>query len=382
MDSIEILARLVGFPTISSSSNLGLVGFAADLLSSHGFAVRVIPEAEGRKASLLASAGPDNVPGILLSGHTDVVPVADQNWSSDPFNLVERDGRFYGRGAADMKGFIACALAAALKIGSFKLSAPLQIALSYDEEIGCVGVRPLLDLLQELGVKPRICLIGEPTSMRVVVAHKGKFSARAICSGTASHSASAPLAQNAIHLAVDFIERLRARQQEISVTGVRELGYVIPYTTIHVGHISGGLALNIVPEYCAVDFEVRNVAAHSSEVILDEIRKDAALIRDAARNRFPAADIQVEVINTYPGLATRSDSEPVMLLNSILGGSGVTKVAFGTEAGLYANRLGVSAVVCGPGSMDQGHIADEFISRAQIEHCDAMLSSLIAHIAA
>jgi acetylornithine deacetylase len=380
-DRREILARLVAFPTVSAASNLGLIDWAATLLAAYGIATTRVPDATGLKAGLVATVGPAGRPGVVLSAHTDVVPVDGQRWTGDPFALTERDGRLYGRGTTDMKGFLASALHAALRAAATQLASPLHLALSWDEEIGCVGARTLLPAVAALPVRPAFCIVGEPTRMAVVTGHKGKTAARAICTGRDGHSALAPQALNAIHLACDFVAALRVRQAEIAADGRRDPGYAVPYTTLHAGRIDGGVALNIVPNRCTVDFEIRNLAADNPAEILAGLRADAGRIAAAERERFPEAAIEIDVTNAYPGLDTDPASEAVALVRA-LAGTGTGKVAYGTEAGLFVEMLGVPTVVCGPGDMAQGHRPDEFVSEAELAACDAMLDRLLARLAA
>lgn len=254
MDSIAILEKLVAFPTVSRDSNLGLISYVAEVLEEHGIAYELIHDAAGGKANLFATVGPKDRPGVMLSGHTDVVPVEGQAWTMPPFALTQHDGRLYGRGTADMKGFVACALRAMVMAARQPLKVPLHLALSYDEEVGCLGVRSLVGMLAEMPVKPWLCLVGEPTGMQVATGHKGKLAARATCCGREGHSALAPLALNALHLGCDFVGVLRDEQDRLAREGARDTDYDIPYTTVHVGKMSGGVALNIVPGYprCAL----------------------------------------------------------------------------------------------------------------------------------
>ncbi|TIS54435.1 MAG: M20/M25/M40 family metallo-hydrolase, partial [Mesorhizobium sp.] len=272
MDSISILERLIAFPTVSRDSNLDLIGYAADLLGASGIASQLIHSADGHKANLFATIGPTDKPGIMLSGHTDVVPVDGQNWTLPPFAMTARGGKLYGRGAADMKGFVASALAACLTASKMMLRTPLHLALSYDEEVGCLGVRDLIEMLGAAPQRPLLCIVGEPTNMQVATGHKGKLAARAVCRGREGHSALAPLALNAIHLGCDFVRALRDEQERLAREGARDGDYDIPYTTVHVGKINAGVALNIVPNLCEVDFEIRNVAADDAAGILDRLR--------------------------------------------------------------------------------------------------------------
>ncbi|HLY54623.1 MAG TPA: acetylornithine deacetylase [Stellaceae bacterium] len=379
--TVDLLEKLVAFPTVSRDSNLDLVRFVQARLAPLGAALTLVPDESGRKASLCAVIGSPVPGGIILSGHTDVVPVDGQAWSSDPFRLRKAQDRLYGRGTADMKGFLAASLRAAALAARRKLARPLHLAFSYDEEIGCVGVRPLLDELKRRDLRPALCIVGEPTGMEVVTRHKGKTALRATCRGREAHSAAAPTALNAIHLAVDLIDRLRRRQTALACDGTRDPGFDVPFSTIHVGRIEGGTALNIVPGRCTVDFEFRTLAADDPARLLDGVAADAAAIVRAMRDRFPEAAIEIETVNQYPGLAP-ADDESVRLAAALAGAAGTSAVAFGSEAGLYREVLGVPAVLCGPGSMAQGHKADEYVTADQLARCDAMLDAVIDRLAA
>jgi len=381
MDSIAILERLIAFPTVSRDSNLDLIFYASDLLGASGIACRIIHSADGHKANLFATIGPADKPGIMLSGHTDVVPVDGQNWTLPPFPMTTRDGKLYGRGAADMKGFVASALATCLKASKMALRTPLHLALSYDEEVGCLGVRDLIEMLSAAPQRPLLCIVGEPTNMQVATGHKGKLAARAVCKGREGHSALAPLALNAIHLGCDFVRALRDEQDRLARDGARDGDYDIPYTTVHVGKINAGVALNIVPNLCEVDFEIRNVAADDAAIILDRLRIAAARIASDAASVAAEAAIDIEITNTYPGLNTPPTSEAVAFVKSLTGANDTMKVAFGTEGGLFSRDLGTPAVVCGPGSMAQGHKPDEYVSVEQLRRCDEMLERLRSRLA-
>ncbi|PLP59395.1 acetylornithine deacetylase [Mesorhizobium loti] len=377
MTSIEILERLIAFPTVSRDSNLALIRYVADLFEAKGIQCQLIPSPDGHKANLFVTIGPADRPGVMLSGHTDVVPIDSQDWTLPPFEMSKRDGKLFGRGAADMKGFVACAVAAALKATEQPLRTPLHLALSYDEEIGCLGVRSLVEMLAAAPHKPLLCIVGEPTSMQVATGHKGKVAARALCRGREGHSALAPLALNAIHLGCDFINALRGEQDRLAQDGARDGDYDIPYTTVHAGKINGGVALNIVPNLCQVDFEIRNIAADNPDIILERLRGEADRIAAAASHIAPEAAIDIEITNTYPGLDTPANSEAVAFVKSLTGANGTIKVAFGTEGGLFSRDVGTPTVVCGPGSMAQGHKPDEFVTVEQMHRCDDMLEKLL-----
>lgn len=382
MNTQELLSKLVGFPTVSRESNLELIHFARDLLGANGVRCDLVPDETGTKANLFATIGPEDRPGVLLSGHTDVVPVDGQDWSSDPFRLRHEGGRLYGRGTTDMKGFVASALAAAQTASTRTLKTPLHLALSHDEEVGCVGVRSLIDLLAQSSIRPAICIVGEPTSMAVATGHKGKTVLRAVCTGKEAHSALAPKAVNAIHLAADLVSEIRAIQAGLAERGAHDAEYDVPYTTLHVGRISGGTALNIVPNRCGIEFEIRNLPGDDPAAILAELRAAADRICQDARKRAEEAGIAIDVVNDYPGLATAKEAEAVRFVGALTGANGTMKVDFGTEGGLFSERLGVPTIVCGPGSMAQGHKPDEFVTQDQLAACDAMLARLIDRLEA
>jgi acetylornithine deacetylase len=379
--SLGFLHRLLAFPTITRQPNLDLILWVQGQLQAHGISSRIVHDETGTKANLYATVGPAGVPGILLSGHTDVVPVAGQDWTVPPFEATDRDGKVYGRGAADMKGFVACALDAMLTASEKPLKRPLSLALSYDEEIGCVGVRRLLDLLEHDAVRPTLCVVGEPTSMRVATGHKGKVNLRATCHGLEGHSALAPKALNAIHLACDVVSTLRQTQDRLATEGARDDDYDIPYSTVHVGVINGGTALNIVPNRCTLDFEIRYLQADKPATLLDGIREEADAIASRARAHTPKAGIDIETVNEYPGLDTHPTSQAVAFIESMLAHRRPRmKVAFGTEGGLFTQRLDVPVVVCGPGSMDQGHKPDEYVTHEQMHECDAFMGRIVASL--
>jgi acetylornithine deacetylase len=379
-----ILADLIGFDTTSALPNLGLIEHVQALLESEGIACTVIPDVTGEKANLFATVGPTDRGGVMLSGHSDVVPVAGQAWTRPPFQLTEAEGRLYGRGTADMKGFVACAIAALLKAKAVEasLQVPLHLALSHDEEVGCLGVRSLIDLLAEAPFRPRMCIVGEPTGMLVASGHKGKVALRANCTGREGHSALAPLALNALHLAADFVGIVRGLQAEVAASGRRDGDYDVAYTTLHVGKLSGGVQVNIVPNAAVIDFEIRSLAEDDPEALIAELRARAEALVAPLRAEFPEAAIVIERLWDYPGLGTAADAGVVRFVQSLTGANGTIKVAFGTEGGLFHQRLGIPTVICGPGSMAQGHKPDEFVTADQLQRCEAMLAALILRLQA
>jgi acetylornithine deacetylase len=378
---LDIFKRLIAFDTVSSESNMALIDYVRELMASHGIETLIVKDASATKANLFASTGPREQPGILLSGHTDVVPVAGQAWTMPPFQATLKDGRLYGRGSCDMKGFIALAIDAMLDAAQLNLTRPLQLALSHDEEIGCVGVRRLLDVLDLAPLRPFLCVIGEPTSMQFALGHKGKSSYRTYCRGQEAHSSLAPQAVNAVHLACDFIGALRDSQKRIEQHGLRDEGYDIPYSTVHIGRIEGGKALNIVPNLCTLEFEFRNLPADNPDQLLAELSERAeALVREA-RQVSSVAAIDIEMMNEYPGLDTHPSVEAVRLLHSFAAtDTQQVKVSFGTEGGLFAHRLNVPVVVCGPGSIEQAHKPDEYIEQSQMVAGERFLQTLLGSL--
>jgi acetylornithine deacetylase len=376
MQTRDILARLIGFDTVSSNPNMALMEYVRDLLAAAGIEVLLIPDVGGGKANLYATVGPAGA-GVMLSGHTDVVPVTGQAWTVPPFELTEADGRYYGRGTADMKGFVACAIAAMINAAVRDLRTPLHLALSYDEEIGCMGVRSLIDMLACAPVRPAICIVGEPTGMQVATGHKGKVALRATCVGREGHSALAPMALNALHLGADFVRAVRDIQADVALHGVQDGDYDVPYATLHVGKMQGGVQVNIVPNLAVVDWEIRAPAGEDVAALIARVVAAAEGIVAPLRGDFPEAAIRVERLWDYPGLGTPTDGRVVRFVQSLTGANGTIKVAFGTEGGLFAERLGIPTVICGPGSMAQGHKPDEWVSVEQIARCAAMLGALL-----
>ena len=383
MTTVRILERLIGFNTVSHESNLDLIEYARSLLAEAGTRVDLVHDGTGRKANLYATVGPQDKSGVLLSGHTDVVPVEGQNWSVPPFEATCRPGCVYGRGAADMKGFVACALRAMVAASERTLRTPLHLALSHDEEIGCVGVRSLIAALEDAPFRPAMCIVGEPTSMEVATGHKGKLNLVAECTGVEAHSAYAPKVVNAIHLASELVALIRRIQGDlINDREKHDHAYEIPHTTLHVGRINGGTALNIVPKSCRLDFEIRNLGRDDPEKALEEILEGADRITAVARSFHSSSGIRIKQAGSYPALDTDEDEPVVGIARELSGSSRLLKVSFGTEGGLFNAVLGIPTVVCGPGSMEQGHKPDEFVATDQLERCDALLDALICRLEA
>jgi len=378
--SRALLQRLVGFATVSRDSNLELIGFIRDYLAEHGVASELFLNDEGTKANLFATIGPADRGGVVLSGHTDVVPVDGQAWTLEPFSMTERDGRLYGRGTADMKGYIACVLAAVPALLAQPLKTPVHLAFSYDEEVGCLGVRSMLAALQQRPHKPRLCLIGEPTELKPVLGHKGKLAMRCQVHGAACHSAYAPYGVNAIEYAARLIGKLGEIGDELAQPVHHDPRFDPPFSTVQTGVIKGGRALNIVPEECAFDFEVRALPGFQAQAVADRLQTYAeAELLPRMRAVNAGSDIRLQPLSAYPGLATPADSEAARLVALLSGSDDFGTVAFGTEGGLF-DQAGIPTVVCGPGSMEQGHKPDEFVSVEQLRGCDAMLQRLVEYL--
>lgn len=374
--SRALLADLIAFDTTSRESNLALIEYVRDYLAALGIASELLFDAEGRKANLYARLGPAGPGGVMLSGHSDVVPVDGQAWSVAPFALSERDGRLYGRGTADMKGFLACVLAALPCFQARPLRQPLHIALSYDEEVGCLGVRSLVERLRASPERPAICLIGEPTEMRPVLGHKGKLAMRCEVHGAACHSAYAPQGVNAIEYAARLIGRLGEIGQRLAAAAQHDARFDPPFSTLQAGVIQGGRALNIVPAECRFDFEMRALPGDDPRQVVAELHDYAEReLLPRMRAVGAASAIRFRELSSYPGLLTAADSSAARLLAWLCGRDDFTTVAYGTEGGLF-DEAGIATVVCGPGSMEQGHKPDEYVSLEQLSRCDALLARL------
>lgn len=377
------LARLVAHPTVSSDTNLPLIEEIETALTNTGAVCERFYDGTGQKSALLVRLGPATHGGLMLSGHVDVVPVVGQDWTVPPFTLTRNNGRLYGRGTTDMKGFVASALALAEMIDVKSLAAPLWLAISYDEEIGCVGVRPMLEEIVARDLLPDLIVVGEPTSMQLGLGHKGKMAFQVKAKGVPRHSAEAPLALNALHIATDFISGLRRLQEEIEARGPREPGYSVPYATVHVGKLSGGTAINLVPDHAELLMECRMMAADDPLALAEQIRKAGAAAVEPYRDRFREASIDIEITGNYPGHSVGAEHPVIQAFASCLPkGSKECRVSFGTEAGLFAQALDVPVVICGPGSMDQGHRPDEFIDESQLAVCDGVLAAAAARFCA
>lgn len=369
----RILRDLVAFDTTSAKSNLPLMAYVTQYLESHGVASRLIMDETGQKANLWATIGPEGDGGLILNGHTDCVPVEGEVWTSDPFTLTERDGRLYGRGSADMKGFVASALAAVPDLLAAKLPRPVHLAFSHDEEIGCIGVRSLLREIAANGPRAACCIVGEPTSMQVVTGHKGGRAYRCHFTGLPVHSSLAPRGASAIEPAAELVLFIRDLAAELA-NGPQDEDFDLPHSTISAGLIEGGTAINIVAASCTVTFEFRNLAALDQESLFRRIEAEVlGPILTRARRNFPEAKATFEQIYEYPAHDIPADADLVTRMKHVVGRNDHSKVAFGAEAGLFLRELGLPTVLCGPGSISVAHRPDEYVERSQLEACDRMI---------
>jgi acetylornithine deacetylase len=378
-NAIDVLETLVAFDTTSRNSNLPLIEWVEAYLDKLGVAHERIPDDTGKKTNLWATIGPKDVPGYILSGHTDVVPVDGQDWATDPFKLTRKGDKLYGRGSTDMKGFVACAIAAVPDMLKRDLKAPFHLALSYDEEVGCLGAQRLGAFVEKLAVKPIACFVGEPTTLDVVIGHKSKRSFVVKLRGRNCHSSLAPQGVNAVEFGARIISKVRDIAERLANVGPRDSLYDIPFSTAHTGFFHGGTVLNLVAEESHFEFEFRTIAGDDLEALTDEVTSYA---RDTIEPQMKAVDpktgIDIHIRSSIPGLDTDAEADVIALAKKLAGRNAHSKVAYCTEAGLF-QEAGVPSVVIGPGSIDQAHKADEFITVGEIEKCCAFLDKLMAH---
>lgn len=373
MDTPEILARLVAFPSVVGTPNAKIVDWIRTYLQGLGAHVTVLPGPEGDRSNIFATIGPKDVAGYILSGHMDVVPAGEPNWTSEPFTLRREANRLYGRGTTDMKGFLAAALAAAPQLAKANLARPIHLAFSYDEEAGCRGVPHLLARLKELCAHPQGAIIGEPSRMRAVRAHKGKAAARVSIGGRAGHSSRPDLALNAIHAMSNVLSSAVDEAQKLTL-GPFDPAFEPPYSTLQAGVISGGLALNIVPDNCRLDLEARGIANVDPEELLDPVRHSAETLKEQGFS------VEWAPLSSYPALSLAKNAPLAILMEEITGRPSLAAVSYGTEAGLY-QAAGIDAIICGPGDIDRAHKPDEYILEDELHECHRMLLALAAQCA-
>jgi len=377
-DTIEWCRKLIRHQSVSMTPNLALIDEVKAFLDGLGYETLVVRDPTETKANLYATIGPDVAGGVILSGHSDVVPTEGQDWATDPYEIDIRDDKMYGRGSCDMKGFLACLLAKAETFKNADLRVPIHLAFTYDEEVGCLGVPSLVEAINNLPHKPAMCIVGEPTEMKVITQHKGKFSARAHFTGRSGHSSLPAEGVNAVEFASEFVVYLRKLGRECREHGPHDDEFVPNHTTFHTGVIKGGTQLNIIPQNCFVDFEFRNLPNDDREAlkarIYDYIENT---LQPEMREIYPDVGIEVEVVSDMPGLATGDDEEVTKLVMALTGANTTGKVSFGTEAGAFSALGDIPTVVCGPGNIEQAHKPDEFIELDQLGRCEVFLDKLL-----
>ncbi len=375
-----MIERLIAFNTVSRDSNLGLIEWVRDYLHGHGAKTRLTHDATGKKANLFATLGEGAKPGLILSGHSDVVPVDGQAWDTDPFVATERDGKLYARGSADMKGFIGVILAQAPRfveaLNRGRLDAPLHYALSYDEEVGCLGVRGLIRDLEENGIRPAGCVVGEPTSMQPIIAHKGTHRFRCAVHGREAHSSYVTRGVNAIEYAARLVVYIRQLADRLAQLEQRDYGFTVPYSTLSTGLIRGGIAANVVPKDCEFSFDMRTLPTASPEALYQEIRGYAEVLAREMQAVDPDSGIDLVWASQTVGLAASETDSIVRWAMQLSRKTTVGKVSYGTEAGLF-QKMGVPSVICGPGDIAEAHRPNEFVALEQLAQCEAFMNRIL-----
>lgn len=374
--TVDLLDRLIAYPTVSTDSNLEMIIDLSGRLQSLGARTHIFGDETGSKATLFGSLGPDVPGGVLLSGHSDVVPVTDQDWSSDPFQMRQADGLLYGRGTCDMKGFIAASVVMAERYAALPLKRPVHFAFTYDEETGCLGAQALIPELTRLGIKPDIAIIGEPTEMRVIEGHKGCCEYTTRFEGLEGHGSSPDLGVNAAEYAVRYVARLMALREDLRARVPAGSRFEPPYTTINIGRVQGGHAHNVIVGKAEVDWEFRPVQTSDFRFVKDTM--EAFIEQDLLpqmRAVYPQAEISTETLGEVVGLEPMTENAARDLMVGLLGANSAGVVPFGTEAGLF-QQMGMDVIVCGPGSIAQAHKPDEFVSLDQLDACLGMLERL------
>lgn len=376
LSTAELLSRLVSYDTTSRNSNLELMGFVREYLDAHGVPYRVSMDATGQKANIHAIIGPHEAGGVALSGHVDTVPVDGQAWTADPFTLRHANGRLYARGSADMKGFVSACLAAVPDFASKKLARPLHLFISYDEEVGCQGAQRLIEDLDASGLKPSLCVVGEPSGMQPILAHKGKLNLRVRVRGLTGHSSEPGKGVNAIQAAGEAVAYVASEARRLASEGPFQDGFDPPHTTIHIGTIQGGTILNIIPERCEFIMEWRTIPGDDAQRHVERLRDFVATHIEPAMhavNRDTGFDF--DVLTTMPGLSLDADHPLTAIVKQLTGSNSTGKVSYGTEGGYYQNS-GIPTIICGPGHIAQAHQPDEWIAQDQLDACDVFIRRL------
>ena len=382
LSTTEVLQRLVGFDTTSRNSNLDLIGWAGAYLDDLDVPYRLSFDPTGQKANLHAIVGPQVAGGIALSGHTDVVPVDGQAWSSDPFQLRRDDGRLFGRGTADMKGFVAACLAAVPMFQAARLARPVHLLLSYDEEVSCDGARRLIEDFGESGLTPSFCIVGEPSGMQPILAHKGRLAVQVTVRGRTGHSSDPGKGVNAVFAAAEAVAWVAGEARRLASEGPFADGFDPPHTTVHVGTLHGGTILNIIPESARFVMEWRDIPGSDARAEVTRMRAHVAAVLEPAMHAIdPSTGFEFDVLNRLPELALDPLHPLATLVSQLTGSNSAGHVSYGTEAGLF-EKAGIPSIVCGPGHIAQAHQADEWIAESELAACDAFLGRLASRLAA
>jgi acetylornithine deacetylase len=375
--ALDLVRSLVRINTVSRNSNLELIHLVRDRLLKIGVKSRLTYNFDKTKANLFATLGDQKSAGIILSGHTDTVPWDGQDWSVDPLSALVKDGNLYGRGSADMKGFIGIALAHAEQFAQSKAPFAIHLALSYDEEVGCFGVKELIADMKDAGIKPLACIVGEPTNMVPAIAHKGVYRYRCCVRGKEAHSSLTPLSVNAIEEAAKLITHIRGMADEMKANEPRYEGFDVPFSTASVGQFQGGIADNVVPRDAWFHYEFRDLPTADVVAMQKQVVAQSNIARAAMKKIAPEAGFSFETICEVPSFLGSAKDGITQLAQRLSGETTTTLVAFGTEAGVFKNA-GIRTVVCGPGSIDQAHQPDEFVSLAQLARCEQFMQKLAA----
>jgi acetylornithine deacetylase len=375
--ALELAQTLVRINTVSANPNLELIHFVRDELARLGVASRLTFNADRTKANLFATLGEGKPAGIILSGHTDTVPWDGQEWTHDPLGATVQNGRLYGRGSADMKSFIGIALSQARHFLESDAPFAVHLAFSFDEEVGCLGVKELIADMKDAGIQPLACIVGEPTSMVPAIAHKGVYRYRCCVRGKEAHSSLTPQSVNAIEMAARVVGGLRDMAEGLERNEPRYEGFDVPFTTISVGQFHGGIADNVVPRDAEFRYEFRDLPTADVVLLQQQVIAHARSLEPAMKKVAPDAGFRFETICEVPSFLGSTGDAVTRLAQRLSGESGTTLVAFGTEAGLFKNA-GIPTVVCGPGSILQAHQPDEFVSLEQLARCESFLSDLAA----
>ncbi|MCP4822921.1 MAG: acetylornithine deacetylase [Shimia sp.] len=370
------LATLIAYDTVSKNSNRELIDHMASYFETLGGALTIIPDKTGQKVNLVARFGPEDRPGIVLSGHTDVVPADEDGWVTPPFEMVERDGRLYGRGSCDMKGFVACVMALANSLAATQLTKPLYLCFSYDEEVGCLGAPSIARHLAALPVPPHLAIIGEPSEMKLITGQKGKIAMRVVVKGTSGHSSFSPLHVNAVEYAGRLLALIEARAAQYASQGPFDPEFTVSHATLTTTKISGGVATNITPDRCELTFELRSIGENDPEGELTELLAQAAEIETEMQEKAPGVGFEWHRLFAYPAMNDARNSAGFRSISHLVPNYG-GKVSYGSEGGVFEKTGGIPSIIVGPGSIEQAHKPNEFVAVRQIEMCLQFLSSLV-----